>query len=302
MSTPSELRRLLSGDELLLAPGAYDGLTARLVELSGFPVVYATGAGVSNSQLGLADVGLVTMSEMLEQVRRMTAAVRIPVVADIDTGYGNAVNLHRAVQEFVRAGVAAVQIEDQDFPKKCGHFEGKRLVPQEEAVQKIRAAVEARGTSGLVVIARTDAIAVTGLDDALRRAQAFHAAGADALFVEAPRTREELAEIGRALPGVKVANMVEGGRTPIVPAAELRAMGFSLALYANLVLRSGVRAMQASLKHLRTVGDSQAILDQLITMDERAQVTRKAELDALDDRFADPTARATTVVPTRQDS
>jgi methylisocitrate lyase len=302
MSTVSELRRLLGGDELLVAPGAYDGLTARLVELAGFPVVYATGAGISNSQLGLADVGLVTMTEMLEQVRRMTAAVGIPVIADIDTGYGNAVNLHRTVREFVRAGVAAVQIEDQAFPKKCGHFEGKQLIPLAEAEQKIRAAVDARGDSGLVIIARTDAIAVTGFDDALRRARAYHAAGADALFVEAPRTREELAEIGRALPGRKVANMVEGGHTPIVPAADLRAMGFSLVLYANLVLRSGVRAMQASLRHLRFAGDSRAILDQMITMDERAQVTRKAELDALDDRFADPTARSASAARTRQDS
>jgi 2-methylisocitrate lyase-like PEP mutase family enzyme len=170
MSCASDLRQLLTGDELVIAPGAYDGLTARLVELAGFPVVYATGAGISNSQLALADVGLLTMNEMLEQVRKMTGAVKIPVMCDIDTGYGNAVNLYRTVQEFIRAGAAAVQIEDQIFPKKCGHFEGKQLIPFDESVQKVRAAVEARGQDHLVIIARTDAIAVEGVPEALRRA------------------------------------------------------------------------------------------------------------------------------------
>src|SRR3954471_19353156 len=157
MSKGADLRRLFADGRLVVAPGAYDGLTARLVELAGFPVVYATGAGISNSQLALADVGLLTMSEMLEQVRKMTAAVSVPVICDIDTGYGNAVNLHRTVQEFIRAGAAAVQIEDQVVPKKCGHFDGKQLVPADEAVLKIRAAVDARGGSDLVIIARTDA-------------------------------------------------------------------------------------------------------------------------------------------------
>jgi 2-methylisocitrate lyase-like PEP mutase family enzyme len=280
----ADLRQLLTRDPFLIAPGAYDGLTARLVELAGFSVVYATGAGISNSQLALADVGLITMSEMLDQVRKMTGAVKIPVICDVDTGYGNAVNLYRTVQEFIRAGAAAVQIEDQVIPKKCGHFEGKQLIPFGESVQKIRAAVEARGQHELVIIARTDAIAVEGLDEALRRARAYHDAGADALFVEAPRTRDELVEIGR-LPGVKVANMVEGGRTPIVPAATLAEMGFKIAIYANLVLRSSVKAIQASLEHLRTNGDTNTIVDRMITMDERARVTQREFLDSLEKRF-----------------
>ncbi len=286
MSPGTELRRLLERDELLIAPGAYDGLTARLVELAGFEVVYATGAGISNSQLALADVGLITMSEMLDQVRKMIAAVTVPVICDVDTGYGNAVNLYRTVQEFIRAGAAAIQIEDQVIPKKCGHFEGKQLIPFDESVQKIRAAVAARGTHDLVIIARTDAIAVDGLDEAIRRAVAYHDAGADALFVEAPRTRDELTEIGRRVPGVKIANIVEGGRTPIVPAAELRALGYKLAIYANLVLRSSVKAIQASLAHLRAHGDTTAILNQLITMDERARLTRKDFLDSIEKDFA----------------
>ena len=290
MSKAAALRQLFAGDALIIAPGAYDGLTARLVELAGFPVVYATGAGISNSQLALADLGLVTMTEMLDQVRKMTAAVHVPVVCDIDTGYGNAVNLYRTVQEFVRVGAAAVQIEDQVIPKKCGHFAGKQLIPYEEAVLKIRAAVEARGANDLVIIARTDAIAVAGFDEALRRARAYHEAGADALFVEAPRTIEELAELGRALPGVKIANMVEGGRTPLVPAADLDAMGFKMVIYANLVLRSSVKAIQASLAYLQAAGDTRGILDQMITMEERGRVTRKDFLDELERRFTDPIA------------
>lgn len=290
MSKARELRRLLERDELVILPGAYDGLTARLIELAGFPAVYATGAGISNSQLALADVGLITMSEMLDQVRKMIAAVQVPIIADIDTGYGNAVNLFRTVREFVRVGVAAVQIEDQVIPKKCGHFDGKLLIPFDEAVLKIRAAIEARGDSELVIIARTDAIEVAGFDEAMRRARAYFEAGADALFVEAPRTRDELAVIGRDIPGIKIANIVEGGRTPIIPAADLTAMGFKVAIYANLLLRSSVKAIQQSLTHLRKHGDSDGLLDRMITMEERGRVTQKDFLDALEKRFVNAAA------------
>ena len=286
----SVLRQLLARDELIVAPGAYDALTARLVELAGFPVVYVTGAGISNSQLALADVGLMTMTEVLEQVRKMIGAVSIPVIADIDTGYGNAVNLHRTVKEFIRIGAAAVQIEDQVSPKKCGHFEGKQLIPFDEAVLKIRAAVDARGDSDLVIIARTDAIAVAGLEEALRRARAYHEAGADALFVEGPRTRDELAEIGRTLPGVKI-TAIEGA-TPITPAAELKSMGFKIAIYASLLLRTSVKAIQTNLLHLGAAGDTSAIQDSMITIEERARVTRKDVLEALEKRFTQvPTTR-----------
>lgn len=285
MSAPDQLRQILNRDELIIAPGAYDALTARLVAAAGFPVVYATGAGISNSQLALADVGLLTMSEMLDQTRRMVGAIDVPVITDIDTGYGNAVNLYRTVKEFQRAGVGAVQIEDQVIPKKCGHFTGKQIIPFDEAVLKIKAAVEARGDSNLMIIARTDAIAVEGFPEAMRRARAYAEAGADALFVEAPRTREQMAEIGRDLPGIKIANIVEGGHTPIVPAKELKTMGFRIAIYANLVLRSSIKAIQKNLAHLREAGDSEAILGDMITMDERAHVTQKDKLDALEKRY-----------------
>ena len=285
MSHAATLRALLAHDDILIAPGAYDGLTARLVEVAGFSAVYATGAGISNSQFALADFGLISMSDVLDQVRKMIGAVSVPVICDIDTGYGNPVNAYRTVREFTRAGAAAVQIEDQVMPKKCGHFDGTQVVAFEEAVQRVRAAVDARGDGDLVIIARTDALAVAGMEEALRRARAYHDAGADALFVESPRSREELAEIGRTLPGIKVANMVEGGRTPLVPAAELQAMGFGLVIYANVVLRSGVKAIQTSLAHLHANGDTSAILDRMITMEERARVTQKAALDDLERRF-----------------
>ena len=286
MSRSAQLRRMLSDGECLLAPGAYDGLTARLIELAGFKTVYATGAGISNSQFALADVGLVTMNEILEQCRRMIASTELPVICDIDNGYGNAVNLHRTVGEFVRAGAAAVQVEDQVFPKKCGHFSGKQILPFDESVAKIGAAVDARGSSDMLIVARTDAIAVAGFDEAIRRANAFSQAGADVIFVEAPRNIDEIREISRNVSAPKVANIVEGGRTPLVPLADLKSMGFQIVLYANLVLRSSVKAVQASLAHLAEHGDSTGILDSIITMDERAHVTRKDYLDDLERRFA----------------
>lgn len=285
MTKGGMLRQLLADGEVIVAPGGYDGLTARLIEQAGFKAVYATGAGISNSQIAYADVGLITMSEMLEQARKMIAAVDVPVICDIDTGFGNAINLHRTIAEFRRAGAAAVQIEDQVIPKKCGHFEGKQVLPFDESVLKIEAAVDARGDDDMVIIARTDSLAVDGMEEAIRRSLAFKQAGADVIFLEAPQTVEQLREIGRRIPGPKVANIVEGGRTPIVPLSELKDMGFQIVLYANLVLRSSVKAIQANLAHLQQAGDSSAILDRLITMDERASITRKPELDALERRF-----------------
>ncbi|MEZ5881377.1 MAG: oxaloacetate decarboxylase [Nitratireductor sp.] len=289
LPSASKLRGILSSSEPVIVPGAYDALTASLVEEAGFAAVYATGAGISNSQLALADVGLLTMSEMLYQVRRMASAVSVPIICDIDSGYGNAVNLFRTVDEFIRAGAAAVQIEDQIVPKRCGHFEGKHLVPINEAVLKIRAAVEARGDSGLVIIGRTDAIAVEGFERAIERAEAYHEAGADVLFVEAPRTEEEMAEIARRLPGPKVINLVEGGQTPILTHDQLREMGYAIVLYANLVLRTGIKAIQSNLHHLRQHGDTTALTDRMISFEERARLTRKEFVDDLEQRYVNAT-------------
>ncbi|MBX6342311.1 MAG: isocitrate lyase/phosphoenolpyruvate mutase family protein, partial [Thermomicrobiaceae bacterium] len=228
MSAGARLREALARPGALVVPGAVDALNARLVEEAGFDAVYATGAGIANALLGLPDLGLATMSEILEQVRRIVAAVSIPVVADVDTGYGNPLNVYRTVQEFERAGVAAIQIEDQVSPKRCGHFSGKEVIPEEEMIRKIAAAREARRDDALVLIARTDALATHGLDEAVRRGRAYAAAGADLIFVEAPRSDAELAALPPAIPAPLVANMTEGGLTPLHSAAELAAMGYKV--------------------------------------------------------------------------
>jgi 2-methylisocitrate lyase-like PEP mutase family enzyme len=286
VESATRLRELLKRPEILIAPGAYDGLTARLVELEGFPVVYASGAGISNTQYALADMGLVSMGEIVEQIRKITGAITTPVIADADTGYGNALNVYRTVREFKRAGVAAIQLEDQVSPKKCGHFNGKEVITKDEAVMKIKAAVDARGESDLVIIARTDAIAVHGLADAIDRARAYVEAGADGIFVEAPRSREELAEIGRSVPGFKVANIVEGGKTPEVSAEDLQAMGYQIVIYANAGMRSAIRSIRDTLKYLKTNGHTIGVIDRLATFEERNFVTRKPELDEIERRYA----------------
>lgn len=241
----------------IVAPGVYDRLTAMLVEQAGFEAVMVTGAGVVAGILGLPDVGLITMSEVLTQTRNITRSVKIPAVADCDTGYGNALNVIRTIQEFEGAGVAALWIEDQVAPKKYGHFEGKHLISRQEMVGKIKAAVAARTDPELVLMARTDARAVHGMREALDRARAYAEAGAEILFVEAPQTREELAEIGRELAPLGIhlmANMVEGGKTPVLSVGELADMGFKLITFSGSVQRVGIKAIQGFLDSLRAAG------------------------------------------------
>jgi methylisocitrate lyase len=281
----TRLRALLARPGLLVLPGAADALSARLVEEAGFPAVYATGAGIANELLGLPDLGLATMTEILEQVRRMVAAVDVPLVADVDTGYGNPLNTMRTVHEFERAGVAGLQIEDQVSPKRCGHFAGKEVIPREEMVLKLKAAAHARQDPDLVLIARTDAIAVTGFEDAIDRANAYVEAGADVIFVEAPTTHEQMAELSRRIPVPLVANMTEGGKTPILPSAELEALGFKLALYPNMLLRAALRAGAEALATLRQEGTSLGILDRLLTWQDRQALVRLPEYESLEQRF-----------------
>lgn len=279
------LRQLLQQPGAVVAAGAHDALTARLVEAAGYPLIFCTGAGIANAHLGLPDVGLLTATETRWAVERMAAVVSLPLLADIDTGYGNPINVRRTVQDLERIGVAGVQIEDQVTPKRCGHFSGKEVISKEEMVQKIRAIVETR-TRGLVIVARTDACAVHGLDDAIDRARAYVAAGADATFIESPRSREELAIIGREMRGVpQVANMVDGGHTPILPLADLEAMGFKLVLYANVALRSAVLAMQQALAGLRADGDSRRIQHLLLPWEERQRVVGLPEIEAMEARY-----------------
>jgi 2,3-dimethylmalate lyase len=275
MSDPrrQKLRELLAQPGIIIAPGAYDGISARLIEQAGFDVAYMTGSGAANSLLGQPDVGLTTMSEMANQAARICSAIELPVVADADTGYGGPLNVRRTVQEYERAGVAGLHIEDQTFPKRCGHFAGKDVIPLEEAVAKIRAAVAARTDPDLVIIARSDAAAVEGMDSAIARGRAYQAAGADMLFIEAPNSLDELRVIARSFDVPLIANMVEGGRTPVIPAAELEEMGFKLVLHAGALLRTAALAMQETLRHIRTTSSTLGIEDHLITFDERNRIT-----------------------------
>ncbi|HLI27571.1 MAG TPA: oxaloacetate decarboxylase [Chloroflexota bacterium] len=287
-SAAQRLRALLAEPGLLVVPGAFDALAARLIEAAGFRAVYATGAGIANAYLGWADVGLTTMTEVRDAVWRIVDATALPVLADIDTGFGNAVNVARTVREFERIGVAAVQLEDQVFPKRCGHFAGKAVISQAEMVGKLRAACEAR-QDGLVIIARTDARAVEGLEAAIARARAYRAAGADVLFVEAPRSRAELATIAAALGDAPLlVNLVEGGQTPILPAAELAALGYKLALYANTALRAAARGMQRALAYLAAHGSTLGAEDLLIDWETRQRLVRLPEIEALERRYASP--------------
>jgi 2-methylisocitrate lyase-like PEP mutase family enzyme len=268
----------------ILVPGATDAITARIIEQLGFEMIYVTGAGLSNARFGYPDLGLITLSEMAEQVAALSDAVDLPLLVDADTGFGSALNVRRAVRMLERAGASGIQIEDQVFPKRCGHFEGKEVVRTAEMVEKIRAAVDARQRDTLI-IARTDAAAVLGVSEALERAEAYQAAGADILFVEAPTSLDELAQIPDAVPGIHVANMVEGGRTPIVAQTELAAMGFTLIVYANSAMRAAAQGTREVLDHLHRHGSTQAITDRLITWDDRQSLVRKPEFEALEARY-----------------
>jgi carboxyvinyl-carboxyphosphonate phosphorylmutase len=246
------LRRLLAGGETIVAPGAYDALSARIVEQAGFPAVYMTGFGTSASLLGRPDVGLLTMTQMVDNARRIAQAVDVPVISDADTGYGNPLNVIRTVQEYERAGVSAIHIEDQIMPKKCGHMENKQVIASAEMEEKIRAATEARASEDFLIIARTDARAVEGFDSALRRARAYREAGADILFVEAPQSEEEVAEVARAFPKVPLLfNWAEGGKTPPMPLARLKELGYHIVIFpigALLAAANSVRALMADLQ------------------------------------------------------
>lgn len=250
MRNTTRLRELLASDDLAVAPGVFDAITARLVQQAGFPVAYMTGAGTSLS-LGYADYGLVTMTEMTAKAAVITRTIDIPVVADADTGYGNELNVTRTVQEYGRAGVACVHIEDQVAPKRCGHLEGKELVGQDEFVAKIRAAAAARPDPDFVIIARTDARAVTGFEDAVRRANAALAAGADMAFLDAIPSLEELAAVPRLVRGPCLFNVVRGGKTPDVHLDDVQTMGYRIAIVPSLLLSAMFGACDAALVALR---------------------------------------------------
>jgi carboxyvinyl-carboxyphosphonate phosphorylmutase len=249
------LRRLLAGTDPVIAPGAYDALSARLIERAGFDAIYMTGFGAAASLLGRPDVGLLSFAEMVDQARRIVQAVGVPVIADADDGYGNPLNVIRTVREYEAAGVAALHLEDQVSPKRCGHLEGKDVIPAQEMVEKIRAAVEARRSPDLVIIARTDARAVEGLDAALERARSYRDAGADMLFVEAPEDEDEVAAVADAFPDTPLLfNAVDGGRTPPLHVDRLRELGFRLIICPLTALFAATRAVLEALARVRTDG------------------------------------------------
>jgi len=257
-----DLRRLLEAPGLLPMPCCFDALSARLVEAAGFRLTFMSGFSVAAARLGLPDTGLISYGEMVDQGRAICGAVSIPVIGDGDTGNGNPMNVRRTVSGYARAGFAGVMIEDQLAPKRCGHTRGKEVVPRGEALARIRAAVDAREAGAeILIMARTDARATLGLDEALERARAFAELGADILFVEAPRSRDELERIGRELPGAKLANLVEGGDTPLLAPAELEALGFKIAAWPVTLLSASMRAMQEALSALAAGRTPERLLD-----------------------------------------
>ena len=279
------LRDLIARRKAVLLPGAANALAARVIEDLGFEAIYVTGAGVTNTFLGMPDIGLLTVTELADHVAAMRDAVGLPLIVDADTGFGNAINVGRTVRTLERAGASAIQLEDQDFPKRCGHFSGKSVIPTAEMVQKIRAAADARVDRDFVIVARTDAIAVNGFEDAMDRANAFIEAGADMTFVEAPRTAEHIA----AIPKLKVPqllNIVAGGLTPMVPRAELERMGYALVLYANAALQAAVAGMQTVLSHLKAQGSLDGVSDKLAGFAERQRLVNKPAFDALEKKYS----------------
>jgi 2-methylisocitrate lyase-like PEP mutase family enzyme len=281
------LRELLAGPEPVIAPGCYDALTALLIERAGFGCAYLGGASVAFSKLGRPDIGLATMSEMAEVVGHIRERIGLPLIVDADNGFGNALNVYRTVRTYERAGASAIQLEDQTLPKRCGHLPGKSLIPAAEMLGKIRAAQDARASSDTLIIARTDAISVDGLDAALDRAAAYVEQGADVLFVESPRSRDELVRVGREL-GHRVpllANMVEGGKTPLLPAAELGQLGFRLVIFPGAMVRVLSRAGADYLDVLRRDGTTAGLLDRMNDFDAINAIIGTDELLERGDRY-----------------
>jgi 2-methylisocitrate lyase-like PEP mutase family enzyme len=285
MNSRQVLKQLLQRKTLLVAPGCFNGLSARLVEEAGFEAAYLSGGAVARS-MGIPDIGLVTMSESIERAVEVVSAIKIPIIADADTGYGNAVNLVRSVREFERAGVAAIHIEDQITPKRCGHLDGKEVIPRGEMEMKLEAALNTRSDPDFCIIARTDARGVNGFDDAIERARAFAKLGVDAIFVEAPQSEEELAEIPRRIPDVPLlVNVFKGGKTPMLPVQRLEQMGYRIAIYPSETQRAAIHAMRTTLATLKREGTTESIDAMLTTFKERDRVVALDDWQKIERQF-----------------
>ncbi len=285
MRATTRLRQLIAGTDVVVAPGVYDALGARLVALAGFSAVYATGGGIARS-MGYPDLGLLSPREIADRLANIVEHAAVPVIADADTGYGNALNVHRAVREFERAGVAGFHLEDQTFPKRCGHYDDKAVVPTGEMTQKLRAARDAATDADLVLIARTDALAVEGLDAAIERAQAYAEAGADVIFVEAPVSEAQIEAIARRVPHPKLINMFQGGKTPLVPLARLSELGYRIVIIPSDLQRAAIRAMEDVLLAIRRDGNSAAVADRMATFTDRETVVDTPAWLELDRRYS----------------
>jgi len=287
------LRALVAKKQGLVVPGAYDGISARLVQDAGFPAVYMTGYGTAASRLGLPDLGFAGLGEMADHARNLAGVLDVPLIADADTGYGNALNVRRTVQAYEAAGVAALHIEDQITPKRCGHLSGHQIVPRGEFVGKIRAAVEARIDPDLLVIARTDAISAVGLDEALRRGEAATKAGADVLFIEAPRTEAQVEQVARAFDTPLLYNYAPGGRSPLLPFARLRALGFAIILLPVDTLLVAAQAMRAFLGQVKTRDDVLSLGDRYMPFGDFNDLIGVTAQLALAERYRDDDRSAT---------
>ena len=285
MRASTKLRKLIEGDGIVVAPGCYDGLSARLIEAAGFPAVYVTGGGMARST-GIPDMGLISMSEIAQRLAQIVDAIGIPAIADMDTGYGNALNARQAIKAFERAGVAGFHIEDQTFPKRCGPYDDKSIVPTKELCQKIRAIKDASEDADTVLIARTDAIAVEGFDAAIDRMNAYMEAGADVAFVEAPTTEAEIEEVAKRIPGPKLINMFLGAKTPLMSTQRLDEIGYKVVIIPSDTQRAAIKAMQKVLETIKRDGDCSAMAGEMATFKDREEIVNTAHFVEIDQRYA----------------
>jgi 2-methylisocitrate lyase-like PEP mutase family enzyme len=281
----TSFRRLLAGSEPVRAPGVVDCIGARIVAKEGFEAIYMTGAGTTASRLGWPDVGLLTMTEMADNAQRIVEASGLPLVADADTGYGGPLNVQRTVRSYERAGVAALHIEDQQWPKRCGHLDGKTLIAVEDMVSHIKAACDARKDQDLVVIARTDAIAVEGFEAALERAQRYEEAGADVIFVEAPRDIYQLSEVPKRLKKPALFNMAASGKTPFLSVEEIKALGFKLILYPNFMMLAAIPAMHKVLQELKSKGSVKDLVGEVASFQDFFNLLGMDEVKLIEEKY-----------------
>jgi carboxyvinyl-carboxyphosphonate phosphorylmutase len=286
--TTTKFRQLLNQPGIIQAPGAYDCLTAKLIQQAGFPAVYMTGAGTSVAQLGYPDLGLATMTDMIANAGSIADILDVPLIADADTGYGGILNVRRTIRQYERAGVAAVHIEDQEMPKRCGHLDDKKVVSTQDMVQKIRAAVDARTDDDFTIIVRTDSIAVTGWEDAMYRCEQYMKAGADALFVEALRTPEEVEQVAKNLDIPLLYNFVESGKSPLLSAADLDKFGFKIVIYPASALLSVTHIVEQVMAQLKETGTTAHLMDKMVTLEACFEAVGLSSMLAEDAQFASP--------------